>query len=410
MGSEEELLEGLDESLKQQVNEIDPPEAADEGSSILENSEDGIKDNEDQIKDNGGRKKKNQLKILLIVLGVIVVLLVGLLGTRSGRNMVYSVVATYIRGKTKAPEVTPGLVETTDTGETEVTPALLVDDEEEENVKNYLLFGIEEIEGGGRTDVMMIASINKRDKTIRLTSLLRDLYLEIPGHGQDRLNAAYGYGGADLLVSTIEQNFSLPLEGYAHVNFSAFENVIDLLGGIEIELGKTEANYLNTTNYISNVSERHVTAGVNLLTGNQALGYCRVRKVATLGGENNDFGRTLRHRRVMTAIFEKYKEKNPIELLSIMNECLGYVTTDLSAEQITEIMDSVIEDQIFTLENDHIPQANMYSDYYTPRGEAVLLPDLAANTEFLHDLIYNEPETALAVDNQSEEFDTLSEQ
>ena len=73
-------------------------------------------------------------------------------------------------------------------------------------------------------------------------------------------------------------------------------------------------------------------------------------------------------------------------------------------------MDSVIEDQIFTLENDHIPQANMYSDYYTPRGEAVLLPDLAANTEFLHDFIYNEPETALAVDNQSEEFDTLSEQ
>ncbi|MBE5963078.1 MAG: hypothetical protein E7256_17140 [Lachnospiraceae bacterium] len=418
MEPEEELVEELDESLKQQIGEMDLSEAADRGSGLPEDADDNTEENQDNGNGerieaninsedgqdapntgNTGGKKKKCIKIALIVLGVVVVLLGGLIGTKTGRGMVYSMIGTYIKGKTKEPEPAVGLSDHESEEQPQITPILLAEEGEEENVKNYLLFGIEEIGGGGRTDVMMIASINKRDKTIRLTSFLRDLYVEIPGYSEDRLNAAYGYGGADTLVNAIQQNFNIPIEGYVHVNFSAFEQVVDLLGGIDIELGKSEASYLNRTNYISNVEERNVTAGLNHLTGNQALGYCRIRKVVTLGGANNDFGRTLRHRRVITAIFEKYKEKNPIELFNIMNECLGYVTTNLSADQITEIMEDVMENQIFTIENDHIPQDNMYSDYYTPRGEAVLVPDLEANNEFLYDFIYNDPEETLTTEN-----------
>ena len=93
--------------------------------------------------------------------------------------------------------------------------------------------------------------LKRKDKTLKLTSLLRDSYVEIPGYKANKLNSAYSKGGVDLLIETIEKNYKIHIDGYASVNFEAFEKLVDMLGGVTIELGKEEAAYLNKTNYIS---------------------------------------------------------------------------------------------------------------------------------------------------------------
>ena len=315
-------------------------------------------------------------------------------GTKPGRKIIYNIAGNYFYNQLDNDN---GSDLNADNG------SLLINGEEKEDdpdkrhedyVTNFLLVGIEQIQGGNRTDSMMIASINTLDNSIKLTSLMRDTYVQIPGYSNNKLNAAYAKGGIDLLLDTIELNYKIRIDGYATVNFESFEKVIDRLGGVEIELGEAEASYLRTTNYISNPSYRSsIHAGWNTLNGNQALGYCRVRKVATLGGANSDFGRTLRQRRVLNALFEKYKSKNVFELISIMNECLSYVTTDLTSTQISAVIEAVIENGITTIDNARIPTDELYTAERYDVG-AVLVPDWDANIEFLYQFIFlDQPET-----------------
>jgi LCP family protein required for cell wall assembly len=151
----------------------------------------------------------------------------------------------------------------------------------DDTVINVLLIGEEKINDGarGRSDSMMVATINQKQKSLKLTSIMRDCYVSIPGYRDNKLNAAYNYGGGPLLLATIEQNFQIHLDGYVRVDFEAFEAIIDKLGGVEIELSQAEANYLNRTNYISNPAYRTMKAGINTMNGNQALGYSPVRYV-----------------------------------------------------------------------------------------------------------------------------------
>ena len=260
----------------------------------------------------------------------------------------------------------------------------------EDYVKSYLIFGIESVsvdEDGnitfdrssiGNTDAILLVSINSKDKTIKMTSILRDTFVEIPGFFANKINAVYSLGakgattaaeahekGAALLVKVIENTFRVKISGWACVNFKSFERIVDRLGGIDIELGEAEAKYLNKTNYISNPAYRNVSPGWNHLNGNQVLGYCRVRKVKTLGGANNDYGRTLRHRRVINAVIKKYTSSNLTELIPIMSDILGYVYTNLSEEEFTDALTMVIENRIFTSESLRIPVDGTFYDSAT---------------------------------------------
>lgn len=340
------------------------------------------------------KKKYKGLKITGIVLLCLILIVGFFVGTKPGRKIIYNIAGNYFYNQLDNDN---GSDLNADNG------SLLINGEEKEDdpdkrhedyVTNFLLVGIEQIQGGNRTDSMMIASINTLDNSIKLTSLMRDTYVQIPGYSNNKLNAAYAKGGIDLLLDTIELNYKIRIDGYATVNFESFEKVIDRLGGVEIELGEAEASYLRTTNYISNPSYRSsIHAGWNTLNGNQALGYCRVRKVATLGGANSDFGRTLRQRRVLNALFEKYKSKNVFELISIMNECLSYVTTDLTSTQISAVIEAVIENGITTIDNARIPTDELYTAERYDVG-AVLVPDWDANIEFLYQFIFlDQPET-----------------
>lgn len=296
------------------------------------------------------KKKKNRaLKILTIILLMILVPLLLLVGTKGGRRLLYSVAGNFIYSNMDTLDVIKPIDSKNQTDQKDKTRL------DEDYVTNYLIFGIEEFGGAKNTDSMMIATINTKDRSVKLTSLLRDSYVEIPGYKANKLNSAYSRGGVDKLIETIELNYKINIDGYASVNFENFEKIVDSLGGVTIELGKEEAAYLNKTNYISNKKYRNVKAGVNKLNGNQVLGYCRVRKVKTLTGENNDYGRIVRQQRVLKAIFESFMDKNIIQQLDIVKTCLGYVSTDLSKTQIQQAIEDVVENRITKLETFRVP-------------------------------------------------------
>ena len=127
----------------------------------------------------------------------------------------------------------------------------------DKDVINILLVGSDNGAQGsekgdhGRSDSMMVATINFKTKELKLTSFLRDMYVEIPGHGRNKLNAAYAFGGEALLYQTLAQNFNIKIDKFCVVDLAAFEKVINRIGGIEMTLEQREAEYLNTTNYIS---------------------------------------------------------------------------------------------------------------------------------------------------------------
>ncbi|HPU63706.1 MAG TPA: LCP family protein, partial [Mobilitalea sp.] len=178
----------------------------------------------------------------------------------------------------------------------------------DKNVFNVLLIGSDsrDPDDRGRSDAMMVLSVSKKNKEIVLTSLLRDIYLNIPGKKSNRLNAAYALGGAKLLTETIENNFKIKLDGYVAVDFIAFLEIIDILGGVTVEVTEEELPFLNSNirninMFLNEDTDKDLipAAGKYLLNGKQTLGYSRIRYAGT------DFARTARQRKVLEQIFEK---------------------------------------------------------------------------------------------------------
>lgn len=262
--------------------------------------------------------------------------------------------------------------------------------ERDKDVINILLAGEEAIgEDRGRTDSIMIATINCKEQVLRLTSIMRDTYVAIPGFSDNKINAAYHNGGMPLLKETIKQNFGIQVDGYILVNFDSFEKVIDAIGGIDIELSEREVSYLNSTNYISDYTNHNLVVGINHMNGNQALGYARVRYVEK-GEFVGDFARTYRHRTVIQSIYDKYKEKSTLELASIVPELLPMVTTDLSKSQCIDYLMKIID---VKAENQDLETLNVPVEgacrVTSVRGMSIILPDdLQTNVKAMKDFIY----------------------
>jgi len=332
------------DSLKKQVQDI----MDEKQPTVLQDNNFGAKKNQKV------RKKKNKFlkAVIFILVGLLLIILL-MIGTKTGRKVIYKFASDFIYRNMNNEDIIKDYQSSTE-GEDDQNSSGGIR-RHEDYVTNYLIFGIEEFGGAENTDSMMIASINTKDNTIKLTSLLRDSYVEIPGHNPNKLNAAFSRGGAKSLVDTIELNYKVQIDGYASVNFKSFEKIVDKLGGISIELGKEEVKYLNSTNYISKKENRNLKVGVNHLNGNQVVGYCRVRKVKTLGGANNDYGRIVRQQRALKAIFDSYKSKSVFKLIGITKDCLSYVTTNLSESQIEKAIADVVENKIKTLDTFRVP-------------------------------------------------------
>jgi LCP family protein required for cell wall assembly len=174
---------------------------------------------------------------------------------------------------------------------------------------------------------MILVSINKSDNTITLTSFMRDQYVQIPGYYPNKLNAAYAFGGMRLLSKTLELNFGVKVDGIVEVDFSGFENIIDLLGGVEITLTEQEAAYLNTL-HEGGLLDSPVVVGLNRLDGAQALVYVGLREIDT------DYARARRQRNVVMALIEAYKELPLDEMLGMLDQILPLATTNLTNVQI----------------------------------------------------------------------------
>ncbi len=337
------------------------------------------------------KKKQKVLKVVGICFAILLVLVALAVGTKPGRGLIYKAASSFVFGSMNIEDTQGEGADTPNKTEVKKENPFV---RNEKYITNFLIFGIEEIKGARNTDSMMIATIDTKTNTLKLTSLLRDSYVEIPGYKDNKLNSAYAKGGAKLLMETIEHNFKIELDGYVSVNFESFEEIVDLLGGVDIELGKKEANYLNTTNYISKKANRNVKPGWNHLNGNQVLGYCRVRKVETLGGISSDYGRIVRQQRALNAIFDSYKSKSFFKLLPLAKECLGYVNTNLSQKQIEDAMAAVVENKIRTLETFRVPVDDAFDDpkKYNGIGYPLVL-DWDKNLTELYKFIYSDSET-----------------
>ena len=204
------------------------------------------------------------------------------------------------------------------------------------NVKNVLFLGVDSDSGEGRSDVMMLISVDKNTGKIKQTSFMRDNWFSIPGYGRDKLNAAYAYGGAKLTVKTIENTFEIKIDNYAVVNFSTYKAVINALGGIDVNISSDEAGYINwqinKNGQAGSVGTISTKGGVTHLNGQQALWLCRDRGGGGFSGD--DFVRTSRQRRVIQALADTYKSYTPVKLLSTLDAIKGSVKTDLTAKDL----------------------------------------------------------------------------
>lgn len=202
-------------------------------------------------------------------------------------------------------------------------------------VKNIALFGIDAVEGDlGRSDSIMIISIDQKHSNIKISSLVRDSYIDIGNHGKDKLNHAYAFGGPELAIKTINQNFELDVDDFVSVNFSTLPKIVDILGGVEVEVYKDEVDNIN--DYIQDNNHRNNTnspgiqgAGMQTLNGTQALAYCRIRY--TDGG---DIRRTERQRTVIASLMKKAPELSVIDYPNLLNEILPMVETSLTNSEI----------------------------------------------------------------------------
>lgn len=208
-------------------------------------------------------------------------------------------------------------------------------------IKNIALFGIDSADGVGRSDSMMIATIDPVHDKLKITSLMRDSYVNIEGHGYDKLNHAYAFGGPELSIKTINQTFGLNIEDFVAVDFASLPKIIDILGGLELDITPEELEYIN--GYIDDINSKdgtyspHITyAGPQLVDGVQALAYSRIRY--TSGG---DYERTRRHRTVLEGLFNKALTVSPTQYPTIINEILPYVKTNLGATDILSLATKV---------------------------------------------------------------------
>ena len=257
------------------------------------------------------------------------------------------------------------------------------------DISNILLVGEENYynDTRGRTDSMMILTIDKINGTLKLTSIMRDSYVTIPNYQDNRINAAYAIGGIPLLKETIETNYGITIDNTALVNFEAFQKIIDILGGVDIEVTAAESKYLNSNNYIKEEENRNVVEGVNHFNGSQALAYARIRKVKEIDGESNDFGRTSRQRRVLSTLFNEYKSASLPTLLELANKILPYITTDMGKDEIIDYITAIVFMAPDKIETFRLPIDKSYTNV-SIRGMSVLQIDWEVNRNALKKFIY----------------------
>ncbi len=271
----------------------------------------------------------------------------------------------------------------------------------EENVEmtgytNIALFGVDSREGEldkkTRSDSIIIASINNETHDIKLVSVYRDTYLNLSNDSYNKCNAAYAAGGPEQAISMLNMNLDMDITDFITVGFGGLTEIVNQLGGIEINVEESEITHLN--NYQStmaseselNMKYTPVTEpGLQTLDGLQATAYCRIRYTA-----GDDFRRAERQRTVLMAILEKAKTASAADLVNVANEVFGQTYTSLDLEDIVNIyLPNITKYNVVA--NDGFPMADMRATgTMGKKGSCVIPVTLASNVEWLHELLFDD--------------------
>lgn len=244
-------------------------------------------------------------------------------------------------------------------------------------VTNILFIGCDDDSGGtSRSDSMMLVSIDRANKKIKLTSFMRDMWVYIPDNDYAKLNAAFAYGGAGLLMDTLEYNFGIKIDNYAMVDFEIFSSIVNELGGVEVEVTEKEAEFINRT------TRQTVKSGKTVLNGDEALVYCRIRYL------DSDFMRTKRQRKVMESIVAKVKSSDPLTMYKLAEVILPQVKTDITKGSMMLLGLGALGYMGYDVEQLRIPIDNTYSEQYFG-SQLALSIDFDANKQALKEFIYS---------------------
>ncbi len=275
------------------------------------------------------------------------------------------------------PDFTGPVMDPTDV-EHNTVPPHQVPDANSDGYVNILLVGQDRRPGEGRqrSDSMILCSFNVQKGTFSMISFLRDTYVYIPGWGSEKLNAAYAHGGFKCLNETLAVNFGVAVDAGVEVDFSGFEQIIDMLGGVVINVTQKEADYMKGNWSLA------VPAGVTRLNGQQALYYSRIRKL------DMDAKRAERQRKVLTSLVNEYKNKSIPEMLDILEDVLPMVTTTMSNQEIVNYAMEIFPMlSSTTITNQQIPAAGTYTDMTVGTVTATKVADMEANRQILKNLL-----------------------
>lgn len=258
-------------------------------------------------------------------------------------------------------------------------------------ITNILLLGVDNREGESgfqRADTMMLISIDHLHQKIKFTSFLRDSYVEIPGHGMNKLNAASSLGGIQLTIDTIEYNYKIKINKYMEVDFNAFTAIIDALGGVDVPVTAREAAYLNSTWYKWSLTGNRIyfESGDSVhMDGEHALMFSRIRKL------DSDVQRTRRQRLVVNSIRQKAADAKPSDLAKAAWDILPYLRTDMGGIKTSNLaIGSILLYRHYDILQTTAPRSDTWTDRSIPNVGSVVYFDVEQNSTILKNFIYRD--------------------
>ena len=356
------------------------------------------------------KKHSSKKKALLIALAVIVVLILGAVGAVYGVTHGFYRSSNYTSDEDAMKDFTNVGEDTT--AEDEVNPEdatgeVLSDEEQQEldaklaefadsepvtndgNVYNVLLVGVDRRDKSwaGNSDSMILMSLNYEKKQISMISLMRDTYVNIPGIGMRKLNAAHANGAGPLLLETVTQNYKVQVDRYVSVDFNSMIDIIDKLGGVELTLSDDEVRVAN--NYITEMcnlrkldpnSYYFIKGGTKTCSGIQAVAYARIRYVG-----NADYQRTERQRTVIEAMITKVQKSGVTTINNVIDEVFDDISTNITPKQMLSLASHALSYKM--VDNSGFP-FELKTKNMGKRGDCVIPLDLETNVIELHEYLF----------------------
>lgn len=305
---------------------------------------------------------KKGIKIILSIIGIILILCIG--GGIWGYNYMNNITVAHLQIEDEEKELSIS----TETKEKS----------KEKNIENILILGVDNAENA--SDAIMVLSLDKGNNAIKLTSIMRDTYVELPGEA-DKINYAYNIGGVELSIAKVNEMFNLDINKYIKVDFNGLANIIDYLGGINISITEAEREIANKKITSDGKTDLIDNSGKVILNGEQALAYSRIRII------DSDFKRTERMRDVVFAMFSKLKNISVFNYPKVISDVSSNITTNLNTSEILNIGKFAMSVDSNNIKQFRVPIDGTTSDFTD--GVYHLNWDEEPNIEALHNFIYN---------------------